>query len=93
MKDAVSRESTMIVMADGTPACTKCFLRPRRMRRPIRKGAWTGPLRWWPDCHVCHAQYMRDWRAETSTMKVSAEERELIWQLRAAPAGKHHAAS
>jgi hypothetical protein len=85
----VSRQTIMILLADGTPACAKCARRPRRPRPPARRN---GPRRWWPDCRVCHAAYERAWRAEGVHMKLTAAEAELILELRQAkPAGKHHA--
>jgi hypothetical protein len=79
----------MIITVNGRrfPACGTCGKRPRRPR-PVQLGK---PKRWWPDCAVCHAAAVRQWRAEN---KLTADEWRLILELRQAmPAGKHHAGS
>lgn len=76
---------------DGAPACPRCGRRPRRPI-PADTKAFTQGRRWYGYCAECSqaAEYQR----RQTLMRVSAEERDLILELRSAkPAGRHHARS
>ena len=105
MKTQVSRQTSLLIIVNGQrfPACPRCARRPRRPRT----GPPGSPKRWWPDCTVCHAEYMRDWRASLQPMQVTLLERELVKTIRktrsvdveqliedllATPSGRHRVA-
>lgn len=73
----------------GIPACPRCGRRPRKAI-PAATKAYARGRRWYGYCKVCliEAEYDR----RQNLMRVSAEERELLLELRQAqPAGRHHA--
>lgn len=105
MKTLVPRPTrgVYILLADGRPACAKCFTRPKR---EYPRNGRIGARRYYSYCRECQTEYARARRVgkietlvtveemEVLQLGLTAEEIEGIRLARAAsPGGRHHAAA
>jgi hypothetical protein len=84
-------QGTMLI--DGEPACARCGIRPRRPVPPAAKTRRRWGRAYYSYCGPCHSEYTRERRRGKIETLVSPEELQLLRELRAAPAGKHHASA